>query len=1217
MNRPALVVLLCLCGAASASAQQAAPASRLVTQAIDNNVRTRLAGNVHPLARAEFDRGEAPLDLPMERMLLVLKRSTQQEAALRGLIDDQQNKNSANFHHWLTPQEFGAQFGPADSDVAAVAGWLRSSGFQVAQPSNGRTTIEFSGTAGLVKQAFQTAIHKYVVNGEQHWANAGDPSIPTALAPAVAGVVTLHNFPRRSNLTVHGTPLAAPTGQNVLPLFTFTPQQTTFYGVGPTDFATIYNVLPLWNAGIDGTGQTIAIVGETNIHVSDIENFRTLFGLPPKDPQIILNGPDPGIGGDETEAILDVSWSGAVAKNATIELVVSASTESTLGVDLSALYIVDNNLAPIMSESYGICEATIGNAGNSFYNAIWQQAAAQGITVLVSAGDGGSAGCDDFDSELEAMSGLAVSGFASTPYNVAVGGTDFDQTPTTAPTYWGATNNATTGASALSYIPETTWNDSCAGMGVAACVSASNFLDIVSGSGGPSNCSTQNSGGVCVSGYSKPSWQTGPGVPMDGVRDLPDVSLFASNGFNNSFYILCEADAGFFGSQETCSLTNYTFVGVGGTSASAPAFAGIMALVNQKMAMTGGAGTRQGNANYVLYKLAAQSGASCDSSTVALTGTSCIFYDITKGNNSVPCVAATPNCGPPAVAGNFGILVDPNNTSNPAWLTTPGYDLATGLGSVNANNLVNAWSAVTFTPSVTTLTNLAPTSIAHGQTVNVSVKVTPQSGTGTPTGAVALMATPAGQNVGVDSFPLSNGIASGTTTLLPGGTYNVTAHYAGDATYGASDSAAVSVTVGKENSATKMTMEAYDPNSRTFYPTNTIPFGTIFFLRSDVSDAAGTSCVPSAQATKASCPSGSVNLTKNGLPLDAGSFPLNSEGNVEDQTLTPEFVTVGNYALQAQYSGDNSYNASVGTLTATVTQAPTIMSFGLDGDCCPATITMYSGESFQLDASAFAFSVQQAPSGAISILQNGVAPSGTNQTFVLNGSYSGNYSSASFNFTYLADTLTTSINTPGTYNFTASYPGDAYYTGSQSMSPLTITVVDTTFNIASPIPNVTISAPGMSGMATVTLVGTDNYFGPVNVSCALPAAMTEANCAMTTATLNSPMATATLTITTTAPHPYGAAKTAGMGIGSGLYGVGVLAGVLLIAIPGARRRRLPLVFGAILCAITIGSCGGGGNGNGGGGQRTDPGTAPGTYMVTVTATSSNITRTGTFSVTVQ
>jgi subtilase family serine protease len=317
-------------------------------------------------------------------------------------------------------------------------------------------------------------------------------------------------------------------------------------------------VLPLWNAGIDGTGQTIAIVGETNIHITDIENFRSLFGLPAKDPTIILNGPDPGVDGDETEALLDVSWSGAVAKNATIDLVVSASTETSLGVDLSALYIVDNNVAPVMSESYGECEATLGNAGNAFYNALWQQAAAQGITVVIAAGDGGSAGCDDFDTESVAVDGLAVSGFASTPYNVALGGTDFNQTPATAPNYWNATNDPTTGASAKSYIPETTWNDSCAGFGIGQCADNSNFLNIISGSGGPSSCSTtDNNTGAC-SGYSKPSWQTGAGVPSDGVRDLPDVSLFASNGFNGSFYIICEADAGFFGTQETCSLATDT-----------------------------------------------------------------------------------------------------------------------------------------------------------------------------------------------------------------------------------------------------------------------------------------------------------------------------------------------------------------------------------------------------------------------------------------------------------------------------------------------------------------------------------------------------------------------------------------------------------------------------------------------------------------------------------
>jgi hypothetical protein len=1217
-----VVALLTLFVASCASAQdgsvvssdRAAPQRRL-TQPVDAARLTVLKGNTHPLARSEFDQGTAPASLPMRRMLLVLKRSQEQESALRKLLDDQQDKASPNYRKWLTPEQFGKQFGLSDSDLQTVTAWLQSRGFQIAALSKGRTVIEFSGSAGQVQAAFHTSIHKYVVNGEQHWANAGDPSIPSALAPTVEGVLSLHNFPRRSYSTVVGTPMRATPRQNApLPLFTFTPQQTTYYGLGPADFATIYNVLPLWNAGIDGTGQTIAIVGETNIHLSDIEAFRNLFGLPANDPTVILNGPDPGVVGDETEALLDVSWSGAVAKNATIDLVVSASTETSLGVDLSALYIVDNNVAPVMSESYGECEATLGNAGNAFYNALWQQAAAQGITVLISAGDGGSAGCDDFDSEAAAEYGLAVSGFASTPYNVAVGGTDFNQTPATAPNYWNATNDPATGASAKSYIPETTWNDSCAGLGAGQCPDNSGFLDIISGSGGPSSCSTQDGTGACLSGYSKPPWQTGTGVPADGVRDLPDVSLFASNGFNDSFYIICEADADSFGGQGTCSLTNFTFLGVGGTSASAPAFAGIMALVNQKMAAQG-LSPRQGNANYVLYQLAAQTGASCNSSTVAVTGNSCIFYDITQGNNSVPCNPNTPNCGA-APANGYGVLVDPNNPNNPAWLTTAGYDMATGLGSVNAENLVNQWSSVGFTPSSTTLTNLSPPSITHGQPVNVSVTVAPQSGPGTPTGAVALMTAPAGQSLGIDFFPLNNGVASGTTTLLPGGTYNVTAHYAGDSTYGASDSAPVQVIVGKENSQTKETMVAYNSTNGTFYQTSTIPYGTIFFLRSDVTNAAGTPCAPNPQETQAACPTGTVSFTNNGKILDAGSYALNTQGYTEDQTLAPEFTALGSYTLQAQYSGDNSYNSSTTTLNATVTQAPTFPQPEISGLAVTYNGNTQvwiadSGQVFTVMVPVYAWSIQQAPTGTISILANGSPAPGTISYNSRNGSFTGNYSSASFQWAYLAGYLNTVINTPGNYTFTASYGGDGYYLGSQSAYSLPVTVLDTTFNISTPIPNVTITAPGQSGTATITLVGTDNFAGAIIVSCALPVAMKEATCPPVNANLsNASSVTAQLTITTTAPHPITSDRRGGMG----LYGFGVLAGVFVLAIPGFRRRRLSLALLLVAGVALIVSCGGS---NAPPPPPIDPGTPAGTYAVSVTATSSGITRTGSFNVTVQ
>ena len=504
-------------------------------------------------------------------------------------------------------------------------------------------------------------------------------------------------------------------------------------------------------------------------------------------------------------------------------------TESSPGVDLSALYIVDNNLAPVMSESYGECEATLGNAGNTFYNALWQQAAAEGITVVIAAGDSGSAGCDNFNSASEASDGLAVSGFASTPYNVAVGGTDFDQTATTVSNYWSATNNPTTGASALGYIPETTWNQSCAGQGTGQCTTGSNYLNIVGGSGGPSNCASLNENGKC-SGYSKPSWQTGAGVPQDGVRDMPDVSLFASDQFNGSAYILCEADLTVFGIRtgynNPCSLTNDSFWGIGGTSASAPAFAGIMALVNQKT------GVRQGNANYVLYNLAGQSGANCNSSTAATgaasSGNACIFYDITKGNNSVPCYLNTPNCGSVPL-GSVGILVDAKG--NPAWTTTAGYDMATGLGSSERGQPCEGVEHGYVCAHDHQVDESLARESRSWSAVNVSVTVTAQSGSGTPTGSVALMAAPAGQSIGVGDFPLTNGAAVGTTTLLPGGTYNVTAHYPGDGKFAASDSAPVQVTVGKENSQTTPTLELYSLTNGTFSAANTFPYGSIVFLR--------------------------------------------------------------------------------------------------------------------------------------------------------------------------------------------------------------------------------------------------------------------------------------------------------------------------------------------------------------------------------------------------
>ena len=755
-----------------------------IEQAPDESKLTVLRGNTHPLARAEFDRGPAPASLVMDRMLLVLKRSPEREAALEKLLAEQQDRSSSNYHRWLTPEEFGQQFGPSDQDIETIISWLRSHGFQIAEVSKGRTVIEFSGTAGQVQAAFHTAIHRYARNGEEHWANASDPQIPAALAPVVAGVNTLNNFPKRPmSHRIGRFSKSKATGdlRALNPDFTFSSAKicgsAPCFALGPYDFATIYNVLPLWNAGIDGRGETIAVVGQSNINIQDVANFRASFGLPPNNPTVQLGGKDPGLqvaSGDEGESDLDVEWSGGVARGANIVLVASESTPASAGVDLSAFYIV-NNMKPtpqILSESYGNCEAVLGTAGNAFFNLLWQQAAAEGITVVVSTGDSASAGCDFPDpnvtTEQPATMGLAVSGLASTPYNVAVGGTDFDQfTDPTA--FWNSSNNPSTLASAKGYIPETTYNDSCTNAVFGSSGGSTNTetncnnqqfsqsIAPVGGGGGVSACTTSNQTiATCSGGYSKPAWQTGPGVPNDGKRDLPDLSLFAGDGLAGSFYIVCEADTN-APPTAPCNLNSpyMDFSGFGGTSASVQAFAGIMALIDQK------AGARQGNANPVLYTLAAEeSRSACNASSPAST---CVFNDVTVGTIATPCKKNSPNCTVATSADANGILFA-NGT--PAYNAGTGFDLATGLGSVNANNLVNKWGPNFYLSSASP----AVTVSSPGASGTMTLTVTAVNGF---TGAINFTCSglPTGATCNAPSATLTTAATTSSTTL----TVNTTA----------------------------------------------------------------------------------------------------------------------------------------------------------------------------------------------------------------------------------------------------------------------------------------------------------------------------------------------------------------------------------------------------------------------------------------------------------
>src|ERR1700738_4674390 len=412
----------------SASAQTAQIAARRIGP-IDESSLVVLKGNRHALATAANDRGEVAPNLPMERMLLVLKREEKAEPALQELIASQQDKSSSTFHAWLSPEQFAERFGPSKFDIQTLTAWLESHGFRVNRIARGGMTMEFTGTAAQVKEAFHTPIHSFVVNAKNYYANAADPQIPAAFASVGAGVSTLHNFQKLPTVRVLGPASRIANTSTWQPSFTFNGAAGAFHYLSPGDFAKIFNTAALYKAGIDGTGQSIAIVGRNNINLSDIQIFRIAFGLPVNDPTIILDGPDPGnfLGsGEETEADLDVEWSGAIAPKATIKFVVSASTNTTDGADLSAQYIVQHNIAPILSLSFGQCESTLGPAQNAFFNNLWAQAAAQGITVVVASGDSGAAGCDNANFG-PATHGAGVNGLASTPFNVAVGGTQFNE----------------------------------------------------------------------------------------------------------------------------------------------------------------------------------------------------------------------------------------------------------------------------------------------------------------------------------------------------------------------------------------------------------------------------------------------------------------------------------------------------------------------------------------------------------------------------------------------------------------------------------------------------------------------------------------------------------------------------------------------------------------------------------------------------------------------
>ena len=708
---------------------------------IDGRHSVVLRGSVPPQAQARYDQGAVEPDFRLGNISLMLGRSPGQQAALDALLADQQDPASPNFHNWLTPESYADRFGWSTADLDRISAWLRSEGFTIRYTARGRDFLSFSGTAAQVQSALHTEIHRYKIGGRMHYANATDVSLPESLAPLVAGILGLHDFhPRAPHKRFQGS---------------FTADDGTHYLL-PDDFATIYDVTPLYLYGFTGAGQNITIVGQSDIDQGDIASFRETWDLPGLPIQMVSVGDYPGVTDDAIEADLDLEWSGAVARFATLTYVYSADVNDAVN------FAIDNNLGPVISESFGLCEYTVAtqHMGLPEFEIQAQKGNSMGITWLASSGDSGAAGCD-YDAPI-ATQGLQVGLPASVPEVTAVGGTEFNEGSLT---YWNA-DNGPYGGSALSYIPEMAWNDTLANGSLAA------------------------SGGGVSAVYTKPAWQTGAGVPNDGMRDVPDISLNASDA-HDPYVVVSQGEA----------------IGVGGTSASSPSLAGILALLNQFLVQNNvQSKPGLGNITPKLYSLAG--------------GKSGALHDITVGNNIVPCLKGTLNCD----TGSFG------------YSAGPGYDLVTGLGSVDAYKLVTTWASLPVNGTTMTLA-ASPSSILASGSAVVTATVKAAGGTVSPTGQVTF--TLNGATLGAAALSGSGGTATATVTVfgsqLLTAANTVQASYAGSPTFAAS-TASTTLTLGTPTAASAVTVTV-TPNP--VYQQAPASNGAIFSFTIQLKETAG------------------------------------------------------------------------------------------------------------------------------------------------------------------------------------------------------------------------------------------------------------------------------------------------------------------------------------------------------------------------------------------
>jgi subtilase family serine protease len=892
----AAVILTVLSVAAPGMAQQTTGGSHsarpLISDGIDQGALVTLSNHVRHDLTPEKDAGLVEDSMPI-RLFIVLKRSPEQQADLDAFVSEQQNPASPNYHKWLTPQQFGERFGAAASDISKITQWLESQGFQVKNVLNNGSMIDFQATAGGIRNTFHTEMHYWNVQGGKYVANAQNPQIPAALLNVVDGFTGLSKIPPPSKHTpIHPVAYdsethtwhaadAVKTGESGGKA-KYSDGQGNYF-VSPRDFYTIYNVNPIYSGGNLGAGATISLPEPTDFKFGtpnattgattggDVATFRSVFGVAGTLNMTVLHGPtaanpscgDPGINGAEGEAVLDSEWANAVAPNA--HLIFMSCSDAGGGFTGALTTLIDNNISDIISSSYGASEAVLTPGDVSLDTTLSSQAAAQGQSFLDAAGDAGAADADQ-NSPTVAIQGLNVDQFAGTPLVTAVGGTDFqdrydaDLGGTAQTTYWGA--NGTFYNDALGYIPETPWNNSCADS-IIANDSVQNGIGTFAGAGLCGASTAANVNGTVIGGgggysvdYTQPSYQVGtPGLSSSAtMRATPDIAFFAANGYWGHAILVCDSFPA--GGGSACTSPS-TFGSAGGTSFTAPQFAGVAALL---ITMTG---ERQGTLNPGIYALArkqfANSPSGCYSNgqtsnigtTKSLPGTTCIFNDVTTGNNDEVCQSGGKSCYVNA-GKTYGMLSASGSSSlTVAYPAGAYYDLATGLGSLNIANFINGWSGAN---SSSTALSANPTSISPSQstTLKATVTGTPATGyTGTPpvvTGNVVF-------NLGSTSLGTCT-LASGTCSLsvaatkLKSGANSITATYTSTGTYPSSTSSAVTVTVTSADTT---------PPTVTYTGESAGPPVEVFFSSQDNTGGSGLASVVVTKCTN--CTSSTASFT--------------------------------------------------------------------------------------------------------------------------------------------------------------------------------------------------------------------------------------------------------------------------------------------------------------------------------------------------------------------